>query len=183
LADEVEYPVEDEPVTKAAPPVSNKSRSTTKQAPAPSKPVSTVTATLIDKGTDSANGKDATTEAEKLKAHAEQFGTNTTVDEDEDLARRKARAERFGIPLVEPQKDAPGPTKGRRRQPKAAAVPEDLEKLKARAEKFGTGKNPNATQAEGRKRKSIAGANEEVDAEEVERRRKRAERFGLPVKV
>ncbi|KAJ3546510.1 hypothetical protein NMY22_g2020 [Coprinellus aureogranulatus] len=77
---------------------------------------------------------------------------------DPELEKRKARAARFGIPLVEQP------------APKPAKVPtEDDEKLKARAARFGTSKEP-----ESKKRSAPA-----VDPEEAERRRKRAERFGL----
>ncbi|KAF5389482.1 hypothetical protein D9757_004306 [Collybiopsis confluens] len=98
--------------------------------------------------------------------------------EDPEIERRKKRAERFGIPLVEPKA-----------QKKAAVKPtEDTDKLKVRAERFeskGNGKSESGRQSPGSKRKrggaSVATPAAEIDPEEAERRRKRAERFGLKV--
>ncbi|KAF8891655.1 phosphatase 2C-like domain-containing protein [Infundibulicybe gibba] len=81
---------------------------------------------------------------------------------DDELQRRRRRAERFGIPLV-PEKPTPAPKK----KP-TAPLPDDEEKIKARAARFGTS----------RKRPA-----DSVDSEELEKRKKRAERFGLPVSV
>ncbi|PCH43705.1 hypothetical protein WOLCODRAFT_104009, partial [Wolfiporia cocos MD-104 SS10] len=108
--------------------------------------------------------------------------------EDDELARRKARAARFGIALVEPK---PGPVpKGKTPKPadktggaagaKAAkgpsALTDDPEKLAARAARFGIAP-PSAADASksiptsGKKR--AAPPVDAVDAEELERRKKR----------
>ncbi|EAU91379.1 hypothetical protein CC1G_07414 [Coprinopsis cinerea okayama7 len=93
---------------------------------------------------------------------AETCATEATAV-DPELEARKRRAERFGIPLVEPK--APRTDKGRKGdKPK---ITEDPAKLQARAERFGI-KRP--------------APEETVDPEEAERRRKRAERFGIPLK-
>lgn len=129
---------------------------------------------------------------------------------DEELEKRKARAARFGIALVEPSKPKPKSVKAASAQtPKSASVgaadvvsriahvsrtfgntlrSQDPEKLNARAQRFGTRKPEQQTGAVhtpdvtggGKKRRTAV---EEVDAEEQERRRKRAERFGVPVVV
>ncbi|KAJ7925145.1 hypothetical protein B0H13DRAFT_1975230 [Mycena leptocephala] len=84
----------------------------------------------------------------------------TAATDDAEAEKRRKRAERFGVPLIEPR---PPVVK------KAAAVatkkPDVPDKLNARAARFGTGQKRPAPP-------------EEVDAEEQERRRKRAERFG-----
>ncbi|KAK7057317.1 C2H2 type zinc-finger-domain-containing protein [Favolaschia claudopus] len=76
---------------------------------------------------------------------------------DSELDKRKQRAERFGIPLVEAKSPV---TKKSAKAAAATKTPREVtEKLDARAARFGTGqKRPAAT--------------EEVDAEEQERRRK-----------
>ncbi|KAJ7072488.1 hypothetical protein C8F01DRAFT_1243539 [Mycena amicta] len=81
--------------------------------------------------------------------------------EDAELEKRKKRAERFGIPLVEVRQ--PVAKQPKKAPTKTGEVAE--EKLTARAARFGTGQ------------KRSAPVVEEVDAEEAERRRKRAERF------
>ncbi|KAJ4498321.1 hypothetical protein C8R41DRAFT_938645 [Lentinula lateritia] len=108
---------------------------------------------------------------------------------DAELEKRKQRAARFGIPLVE--------TKTRQRLATAIKTnvtttqpSDDAEKIKARAERFGlkiaangkTGPSEDNQSSPGSKRKRGAVApppEGEVDLEEVERRQKRAERFGL----
>ncbi|KAF7315322.1 hypothetical protein MIND_00046800 [Mycena indigotica] len=110
------------------------------------------------------------------KTTVEPIATETVVSppsttekaEDPELAKRKQRAERFGIPLVEPRK--PVEKQPKKTTPTKAAngnLKETEEKLNSRAARFGTGK------------KRPAPAVEEVDAEEQERRQKRAERFGI----
>ncbi|KAJ6499444.1 hypothetical protein C8R45DRAFT_982412, partial [Mycena sanguinolenta] len=85
--------------------------------------------------------------------------------EDLELEKRRQRAERFGIPLVESKTPVVKKTKAAAPAPAPAKIPDANEKLDARAARFGTGqKRPAPTEV--------------VDAEEQERRRKRAERFG-----
>jgi len=100
---------------------------------------------------------------------------------DDELEKRKARAARFGIALVEPSKPKTKSTSAP--APKAAKTTDDPEKLKTRAQRFGTGqgeqKEGAKVQAVGNKKRGAAVV-EEVDPEEQERRRKRAERFGIP---
>ncbi|KAG7090825.1 hypothetical protein E1B28_009907 [Marasmius oreades] len=90
------------------------------------------------------------------------------VDPEEE--KRRKRAERFGIPLVESKKAR-----------LAAQPPADSEALKARASRFGiktdgTGK-PLDTPQSGHKRD--LSATEQIDPEELERRKKRAARFNV----
>ncbi|KAF8828963.1 hypothetical protein HHX47_DHR3000689 [Lentinula edodes] len=114
---------------------------------------------------------------------------STSYPADAELEKRKQRAARFGIPLVETQP----------RQRLATAIKtnvtatqpsDDAEKIKARAERFGlkiaangkTGPSKDNQTSPGSKRKRGAVApppEVEVDLEELERRRKRAERFAL----
>ncbi|KAH9961610.1 hypothetical protein BC827DRAFT_1203195 [Russula dissimulans] len=106
----------------------------------------------------------------------------TATPADEELEKRKARAARFGIALVEPPKPK---TRSAPAAPhKAAKTTDEPEKLRARAERFGAAKpeqtGATTAPAVGRKKRGTAVV-EEVDLEEQERRRKRAERFGNPV--
>ncbi|KAJ7647461.1 hypothetical protein FB45DRAFT_893518 [Roridomyces roridus] len=83
--------------------------------------------------------------------------TPAPATNDDELEKRKKRAERFGIPLVEAR-----PPISKKVAPPAAAKQVDVaEKLDSRASKFGT------------KRAAV-----EVDEEEESRRKRRAERFG-----
>jgi SAP domain-containing ribonucleoprotein len=114
---------------------------------------------------------------------------------DEELEKRKKRAARFGVPLVETPKPRPSPTKRGLNTPRTVTtrtappgvcsrwlllyvnflmlVQQEYDKLQARAARFGIGK-PAEPMA---KKRSVE---EVVDAEELEKRKKRAERFGIP---
>ncbi|KAI6037861.1 hypothetical protein EDC04DRAFT_2604517 [Pisolithus marmoratus] len=96
---------------------------------------------------------------------------------DDELAKHKARAERFGIPLVEPKQP---PQRQAEKVSQSGPVPDDPEKLKKRAERTGSANTPTQTVKSGLKR---AAPVEEVDAEELERRRKRPVRFGTEYPV
>ncbi|KAJ7132893.1 hypothetical protein C8R43DRAFT_1133443 [Mycena crocata] len=89
----------------------------------------------------------------------------TPASEDAEAEKRRKRAERFGVPLVEARPPVVKKTAVAAAVAAAAKQPDVPEKLNARAERFGTGKKRTLPV-------------EEVDAEELERRRKRAERFG-----
>lgn len=60
--------------------------------------------------TDSTTTSSAPAVAADLIVPPQSAAKATTEDDDEELAKRKARAARFGIPLVEPKKAAPVPT-------------------------------------------------------------------------
>jgi hypothetical protein len=120
--------------------------------------------------------------------------TSATVDE--ELEKRKKRAARFGVPLVETPKSHPSPAKRGSNTPRTAATRtavsdvrsyqllpyanrlmfalQEPDKLRARAARFGIIKH--AAPVIGKKRS----VEEAVDTEELERRKKRAERFGIP---
>ncbi|PIL34200.1 hypothetical protein GSI_03911 [Ganoderma sinense ZZ0214-1] len=109
--------------------------------------------------------------------------TATVTKEDAEAERRKARAARFNVPLVEPKAAS-----AQKKNGKAAAngkaekggVSEDSEKLAARAARFGT-QAASVEPAKGNGRKRAAPPSEPVDDEELARRKKRAERFGIPL--
>jgi len=116
-------------------------------------------------------------------------------DADAELEKRRKRAERFGIPVVEkPQPPVPAKSKtsSNGKAPtgiKSSATAEDVEMLRKRAERFGLktvtpaatastdtpAQKLNATSGQ----KRTAPVTETVDTEEEERRKKRAERFAL----
>ncbi|KIN96029.1 hypothetical protein M404DRAFT_164325 [Pisolithus tinctorius Marx 270] len=98
---------------------------------------------------------------------------------DEELEKRKARAARFGIPLVEPKQPFQRQARKVSEEKQAGPLLDDADKLKKRAERFGASNSPGQLARSGSKR----AAPEEVDAEELERRRKRAERFAMPANV
>jgi len=172
------------------------STTTSKPAPAPAKtepvkPPSPVKAASAPETKDAAPAAEPT-EAAKPAA--------TTAAEDEELEKRRKRAARFNIPLVEPKaKPVPKATGNGAakvaKNGKAALSPEEQAKLETRAAKFGLAKEtpaaaaaaaastpaaatvtpttPAATNPQKRKQAPAA----EVDPEELERRKRRAERF------
>ncbi|KAJ6557176.1 hypothetical protein B0H10DRAFT_2240868 [Mycena sp. CBHHK59/15] len=95
---------------------------------------------------------------------AEPAPAASSADADAELEKRRKRAERFGVPLLESRPPQPKKTP-------VAKQPDNPEKLNARAARSGSAQKR-------------AAPVEEVDPEEQERRRKRAERFGTgPVKA
>ncbi|KAI0745474.1 hypothetical protein C8Q76DRAFT_703775 [Earliella scabrosa] len=123
---------------------------------------------------------DATVSPAKPSEPTSTEGTVPKSPEDEEAERRRARAERFGIAVVQPK--AASPQKNGKAA-KSGSLLDDPEKLAARAARFGT-QAPSAqttatTQTNGRKR--AAPPPEPVDEEELARRRKRSERFGIPL--
>ena len=114
--------------------------------------------------------------------------------EDEEQAKRKKRAERFGIPLVEPPrpKQVPAPKIPQLRGAKATTLdvrhprainsltpsltprhPKDPDKLALRAARFSL--KPDASAPAPKRPSPVV---ETIDKEELERRAKRAKRFG-----
>ncbi|KAJ4468213.1 hypothetical protein J3R30DRAFT_3715142 [Lentinula aciculospora] len=164
--DEVSLPKIDEPATE---PITKAS------VPSPAEPTTTPASGL----------QLASTSNESSKTDFTPESVSNTADF--ELAKRKRRAARFGIPLVVHKAKTKSTTA------KNADVPahpiENVDKIKARAERFGLKTEANGkvssvkdTQTSpGSKRKRDAAAplaEVEVDPEELERRRKRAERFG-----
>lgn len=91
---------------------------------------------------------------------------------DEEAEKRKARAARFGIPLVEPKVEVhilPSNISST-----IAHATQEATKRKARGERLGA---PTEKPNKNKKRPAPA---EHLDPEEIERRRKRAERFNVP---
>ncbi|KAF5386249.1 hypothetical protein D9615_002448 [Tricholomella constricta] len=113
--------------------------------------------------------KSATLDESDVKSPQGATNTNATnvtpVDEDPEAEKRRKRAERFGIPLVE----LPTPIPPRAQALTKRSPLDDPKKLEARATRFG-----NIPTAQKR-----SAPMETIDIEEQEKRRKRAERFGL----
>ncbi|KAI0000343.1 hypothetical protein BJV77DRAFT_1063779 [Russula vinacea] len=156
----------EEPSQAALVPAAASNPPSTKPAPAPAKPQSKAPPPKATPG-----------ECEAPKTPV--FPPATSADE--ELEKRKARAARFGIALVESSQPKSAPVLA----PKAAkAADEDPEKLRVRAERFGSAKLEQTgatTLAAVSSKKRGATVVEEVDLDEQERRRKRAERFGIAV--
>ncbi|KAM5533332.1 hypothetical protein V8D89_013006 [Ganoderma adspersum] len=142
----------------------------------PSKTVAPVSSKAVSQAAPKAPDATAPTSAVEMSA------TATTTKEDAEAEKRKARAARFNIPLVEPksasaQKSGKTAANGKTEK---AGVSQDTEKLAARAARFGT-QAPSAEPAKSNGRKRAAPPPEPVDEEELARRKKRAERFGVPL--
>ncbi|KAF8972973.1 hypothetical protein BDZ97DRAFT_1778568 [Flammula alnicola] len=104
---------------------------------------------------------------------------------DPEVEKRRQRAARFGIPLVEP-KQQKKPADSKTVAVSAKAVPGvEPKKLEERAARFGIKPvQPAAAAAPAtNSKKRSAPPAEELDPEELERRKKRAERFGIPIKA
>ncbi|RPD78245.1 hypothetical protein L226DRAFT_531594 [Lentinus tigrinus ALCF2SS1-7] len=168
---------ESSPATSEPPPKASAPTSKAKAAPAP--------AASSQTAPEAAPAPSSPKKAEEPSTN----GDAVKPPEDEEAAKRRARAERFGIPLVEP-KPTPLPTK--KGKPAAngknakATRQDDPDKLAARAARFGTKpkSDPQAPTGKnnGRKRQRDAALEIPADAEELERRKKRAERFGTGTK-
>ncbi|KAJ8488896.1 hypothetical protein ONZ51_g3238 [Trametes cubensis] len=154
----------------------------------PSKPASTAKPSPATKPASQAAPKQSDAPTSPPKEQTASSTTSAQPSADEEAEKRKARAARFGIPVVEP-KAAPAQKNGKaasngKPAKTAAALGEDAEKLAARAARFGTqvasteAAKSNGT-ANGKKRS--APPSEHVDEEELARRKKRAERFGIPL--
>lgn len=115
----------------------------------------------------------SSTKASPLPSNNVKADNPVTVDD--ELEKRKARAARFGIPLVEPTQPLQHQVRKVSQTKQTGQLLDDPERLKKRAERFGVSNAPVQPAKSGSKRAAPA---EEVDAEELERRRKRAERFG-----
>ncbi|KAJ3504249.1 hypothetical protein NLJ89_g8034 [Agrocybe chaxingu] len=104
----------------------------------------------------------------------------TASDLDPELEKRRARAARFGIPLVEPKQPKTLKRAPQAQKPVPAAANVTPEQLAARAARFGIAPTDPKVVPQTNDKKRPA---EAVDPEELERRRKRAERFGFPTKA
>ncbi|THH30924.1 hypothetical protein EUX98_g3265 [Antrodiella citrinella] len=102
--------------------------------------------------------------------------TTQSATEDEELAKRKARAKRFGTTYEEPTQPVPVSLNARgKNKAIEGAVVDKPEKVNSRNARFGTTAPPPATA--GRNKRPVPAA-EPADPEEEERRRKRLARFG-----